>query len=533
MDTWMRTFVVKQWAIDGNPLRWCSDDNEFYSSNVIAEWEGALPSTQWTQDCTSVDVWIRSYASGNICIIPGVAGCFAAHWWEWDHDRDNFYLAGGDIWINEQYYDFTPEGRAATANHEVGHQYGLHERYDDSQSGEDCHSDGDTTIMDEVVVTGDPPRVSGGCDSNFPTANDTQRVQAFYDLAPPGTPSFQRIGPGSVNWMWTDVNWAESYYVVHTLYWDGVSWQTVDTSAISSGVGRGRPTYPLRLSRLFSTTPSMQAGLYQGCIEAENEVVGTKHRQCTPSVELDVDSDADGIFNTADNCPSVSNPAQQDHGGASMGDACDDDDDGDGFTDAAELALGTNSLDNCGNPTGTPPIYSQAWPADVYASGSSANKVDISDILSFVVPVNRIGSTPGSPNYHARWDLSPGSGIAVTDLLVLVVVAPPMFGGQRAFGGPACPAQLAMGDIDCSGSVDPVDSLLIARYVSGLSVSQNEPCPDLGVLLFAGGLDLKWGDVDCSGAVDTVDELKVQRFTSGLPYSQNEPCPDIATPSPD
>ena len=63
---------------------------------------------------------------------------------------------------------------------------------------------------------------------------------------------------------------------------------------------------------------------------------------------LDVanDADGDGVCGNVDNCPTVSNPGQQNFDGDSMGDACDPDDDNDSVPDAQ---------DECPNtPLGTP-----------------------------------------------------------------------------------------------------------------------------------------------------------------------------------
>ena len=75
-----------------------------------------------------------------------------------------------------------------------------------------------------------------------------------------------------------------------------------------------------------------------------------------------------------DNCPLVPNTSQVNTdadlqvGGASvvgdgLGDACDDDDDNDGFTDDREAYLSTSALDNC--PNNPPGPGGDAWPLDI------------------------------------------------------------------------------------------------------------------------------------------------------------------------
>ncbi|MCF6250463.1 MAG: FG-GAP-like repeat-containing protein [Methylococcaceae bacterium] len=56
-----------------------------------------------------------------------------------------------------------------------------------------------------------------------------------------------------------------------------------------------------------------------------------------------LDSDADGASDALDNCPMISNTAQRDSDADGLGDACDlSDSDGDGITDADEVAQGTD-----------------------------------------------------------------------------------------------------------------------------------------------------------------------------------------------
>ena len=70
-----------------------------------------------------------------------------------------------------------------------------------------------------------------------------------------------------------------------------------------------------------------------------------------------------------------------------------------------------------------------------------------------------------------------------------------------------------------------MDALKELRHVALLSVSQTEPCPDIGTNVAS-----IWGDVDCNGAVTSVDALKVLRYVAQLSVSQTEPCADIGTP---
>jgi hypothetical protein len=62
------------------------------------------------------------------------------------------------------------------------------------------------------------------------------------------------------------------------------------------------------------------------------------------------DGDEDGISYCQDNCPLINNPDQADTDSDGMGDACDSDDDNDGWDDETEIAAGTNPLDQTSFP---------------------------------------------------------------------------------------------------------------------------------------------------------------------------------------
>ncbi len=64
------------------------------------------------------------------------------------------------------------------------------------------------------------------------------------------------------------------------------------------------------------------------------------------------DNDGDGILNDVDNCPAIANPGQWNKDGDEFGNECDNDIDGDGFTNEEEIAAGTKPWDPTSKPGG-------------------------------------------------------------------------------------------------------------------------------------------------------------------------------------
>ncbi|MFQ5858919.1 MAG: hypothetical protein ACE5LU_25245, partial [Anaerolineae bacterium] len=87
------------------------------------------------------------------------------------------------------------------------------------------------------------------------------------------------------------------------------------------------------------------------------------------------------------------------------------------------------------------------------------------------------------------------------------------------------------GDVDCDGDVDIGDAQKIARWLINLSVSQTEPCPDIGssvpVTEDATTTIRKWGDVDGDGDVDIGDAQKIARWLIDLDITQTAGTPEI------
>ena len=78
-----------------------------------------------------------------------------------------------------------------------------------------------------------------------------------------------------------------------------------------------------------------------------------------------IDLDGDGLFagvpRVDDNCPSVANAAQENFDDDALGDACDDDDDNDGITDAREIEWGFDPRDGTYCPDYVCPGTVRGW----------------------------------------------------------------------------------------------------------------------------------------------------------------------------
>ncbi len=172
------------------------------------------------------------------------------------------------------------------------------------------------------------------------------------------------------------------------------------------------------------------------------DVVESGTPLCGANFDNDSPFDGGDLGRVNDGCPAVGPPE------ADCANTLDDDGDG-AFNDGcpqvgtyseAQFKIGTGAMDPCGN---------NGWPADVFSTGLSANKLDLQDLGSFVAPPpRRLNTNPGEAGFSSRWDLLPGSpagkfinlqDIAASAPSTLSATSrPPMFGGTPAFGK-VCP----------------------------------------------------------------------------------------------
>jgi hypothetical protein len=82
------------------------------------------------------------------------------------------------------------------------------------------------------------------------------------------------------------------------------------------------------------------------------------------------------------------------------------------------------------------------------------------------------------------------------------------------------------GNVDCNSAVNSIDALKVLRHSAALSVAQNEPCMDVGLVIGGGQV---MGDVNCSDpdAVNSIDALLILRASAGLSTSIPQGCPTI------
>ncbi len=79
--------------------------------------------------------------------------------------------------------------------------------------------------------------------------------------------------------------------------------------------------------------------------------------------------------------------------------------------------------------------------------------------------------------------------------------------------GPGGASSILQGDVDCGGNVTPVDSLKTLRHDAGLSVQQNEPCPDIATVIQAGSS--LFAHVDQSGFLEVGTAVSASRVSKG------------------
>jgi hypothetical protein len=241
----------------------------------------------------------------------------------------------------------------------------------------------------------------------------------------------------------------------------------------------------------FSASPSISAnGRFVAFDSNASNLISGDTNMCQsdedPALEpcIDVfhrdlgDTDSDGSWDPFDNCMTVANLDQFDSDDDTVGDAC----------------------DNC-------PIQANEAQLDTDSDGAG-DACDDDDDDDLVLDAS--DNCPTVANDAGQSDDIDGD-----------------------IAGDACDGA-GSGNVDCSGpsgGVNSVDALKVLRHNTGLSVTQNEPCLDIGQpRVLPPPDDRLMGDVNCSGGVNSVDALLILRANAGLSVTLPAGCPAVKPP---
>jgi hypothetical protein len=222
-----------------------------------------------------------------------------------------------------------------------------------------------------------------------------------------------------------------------------------DSDGWCSAAGGGLPADPNDASAAI--TPEAYSIFHPFPIAHSGSGAAPPQRQpvqvCNDGIDNDGDTFVDDLDHGAQSAPANTTNCRPTGLAAT-------DTDGDGYSDEAEIHIGTDALGRCN--VGLVPATSNDWPSDLVSVPSSyVDRIILNDLTAFLAPIRRLDSRPGDPEYSSRYDLVPGPSfgsdwIHITDVTALFAGTtgyPPMFGGlTRAFNGPACTAHPVYGD---------------------------------------------------------------------------------------
>jgi hypothetical protein len=225
-------------------------------------------------------------------------------------------------------------------------------------------------------------------------------------------------------------------------------------SASFAGTSAAAPHVGGAVALLRAQNPGFSLAQIKWLLTSTSKDVNTAgYDYRTGSGRISLDADGDGYNHDTDNCPLVSNSTQANLDGDGMGDACDNDIDGDGLTNAQEATYGTNPA----NPDTDGDGLSDGAEVNTYSTNPLIADTD-GDGLTDGAEINTYGTSPTTSN---KGDLAPmGSPNNVVNTADLVVL-------MRFAEGSATPASrdVILGDMNGNGTIDVSDVLLLERQL--------------------------------------------------------------------
>lgn len=235
MYEWWYIYSIYDGADSWRWIDWKADANirtEF--GQAITEWstiDGQLV-IDWHDWRDANNIATTIDLEGKVGACPGVtiahAGCFKVLSWVGVTPGNANRWATAEIYVNlnNVHYPATPKptwtstSKKLTIAHELGHAYGLHERY--RHTGSPCNND-EFTIMDAGIVSSN---TIAHCDGiAAPTVTDKNRISAlyvdgFYDLQTASWNGSNLVAT------WKDQTWSDWSLRVEYQKWNGTYWET-------------------------------------------------------------------------------------------------------------------------------------------------------------------------------------------------------------------------------------------------------------------------------------------------------------------
>lgn len=211
-DNWV---MAKWWW--GQPVLWWSQASLSADAQAaITSWQNAVPQLTYAtaNDEQSANLVFKRELNPDPC--PLNPGCFAYgppqgnRIWE-----RATYMIKGLIFLNDAYLwdESGQSSRRGALAHELGHAYGLDERYPESPAFQ-CNNN-EVTIMDNVVPSGD---LLFHCDGlTGPATVDIQRVVDYWSKGEASDFKIAAVDRFVVG-MWKDLSWTEDSYAMGFYY---------------------------------------------------------------------------------------------------------------------------------------------------------------------------------------------------------------------------------------------------------------------------------------------------------------------------
>jgi len=273
------TVAMRKWTLEHTQANFCIDSNFNATAAAafraaIADWNTAfsVPGGAPLVENCAWQVGFRPHYPEYPCE-SGAHGCTRYEWGS--AERGGYYITAAHIWLDTWRTDWNANGWRAMVAHELGHVFGLDERYfdDGTQPLFTCNNN-ETTIMDTAYST-------GHCDGIVsPQGLDKARAYDWYNMRSVPMGSIQNVSYQIFRYYFTDRNYAESNYAETVQRWDGagtwvdVGWQNDNGVALA-------PCDDFQPCTLNDIFPVSGSGYFRVCLVPHNGVYGSRPLTCS------------------------------------------------------------------------------------------------------------------------------------------------------------------------------------------------------------------------------------------------------------